>query len=109
MTGHAGVSRWDASERRLLNRRVAIAAIDAQAGDVMLMAERNRLDPRDILACRVRREVNRVNHAPKCEKSKDDCSKRNPGNTVASLSKDLSHGPEPARIKTSLSIRASSP
>src|SRR5262249_55646047 len=43
MTGHAGFSRRKTSEGRFLDARVAIATIDSEAGNVMLMAERDRL------------------------------------------------------------------
>src|SRR5437588_2233702 len=41
MAVHAGLRRRDAGEARGLDRSVAVAAVDAQSGDMMLMAERN--------------------------------------------------------------------
>ena len=40
---HAGFCRRDTRERRVLNVRVAIAAIDPQPANMVLVAERNRL------------------------------------------------------------------
>ncbi len=43
MAVHAGLSRRNAGEARSLNRCVTVAAIDAEAADVMLMTKRNWL------------------------------------------------------------------
>ena len=43
MAGHAGMGRRQAGERRGLDRGVAVAAIEAKAADMMLVAERHRL------------------------------------------------------------------
>jgi len=40
---HTRLGRRDAGERGLLDRRMAVAAVDAVAGDVALVAELNRL------------------------------------------------------------------
>ena len=42
--------RRNAGERRILDRGVAVAAVDAVAGDVALVAELNRLLARDVRA-----------------------------------------------------------
>ena len=46
MTRHADFCRWHPCERRFLDRRVTVATIDAEALDVMFMAERHGLDAR---------------------------------------------------------------
>ena len=43
MTIHARLGRGDAGKTGTLDRGVTVAAIDAQSGNVMLMAERDRL------------------------------------------------------------------
>ena len=43
MAGHAGLGRRHAGEGRRLDRGVAIAAVDADVADVVLVAERHRL------------------------------------------------------------------
>ena len=44
---HAGLGRRNAGETRILDRGVAVAAVDAVAADVSLVAELNRLFARD--------------------------------------------------------------
>ncbi len=43
MAVHAGLGGRNASEARGLHRSVTVATVDAQSGDMMLMAERDRL------------------------------------------------------------------
>src|SRR4051812_39880312 len=43
MAVHAGLGRWNACKARSLDRCMAETAIDSQAGDVVLVAERHRL------------------------------------------------------------------
>src|SRR5437868_4983572 len=50
MAVHAGLSRRDTREGRVLHRSVAIAAINAESGSVVLVAERDRLLRGDSLA-----------------------------------------------------------
>src|SRR5206468_9032347 len=50
VTVHAGARRGNAGERRILNRRVTVAAIDAVARHVALVAELDRLFARDTSA-----------------------------------------------------------
>src|SRR5205823_2460982 len=44
---HADLARRNARECRCLDGRMAVTAIDAKAGDMMLMAEGNRLSAHD--------------------------------------------------------------
>ena len=55
VTVHARRGGGDPREIRRLHRGVTVAAVDAQAGDVMLMAERHGLLADDALIGRVRR------------------------------------------------------
>src|SRR5258708_40090430 len=50
---HARLRRWYAGEVRDLDRGMAIAAVDAEAGHVVLMAERDWLHPCDSLIRKV--------------------------------------------------------
>ena len=50
MAVHAGLGGRDAGERRGLDRSVAVPAVDADAADVMRVAERHRLLARHVLA-----------------------------------------------------------
>jgi hypothetical protein len=49
---------------------MAIAAVNAEATDVMLVAERHLLNAWDIHIGCVGREVNGINHSPETEESK---------------------------------------
>src|SRR5690242_3816184 len=80
MTTHAGVGGRDAGEEGFFDRIMAIAAINAEARDVVLMTEGNRLDQRHVLIRRIRRHINRVTHPPKCEKTDDHGSESPPRN-----------------------------
>ena len=68
MAGHAGGGRRHAGERRCLDRGVAIAAIDAEAADVMRVAERHRLMPGDRL-------VGHVMRAPSAHRRRQSATK----------------------------------
>ena len=54
VTVHTSLGGRDSGKARLLHRRMAIPAIQAEAGSVMLMAERNRLFRRNMLRGDVR-------------------------------------------------------
>src|SRR5439155_2955895 len=69
MAAHARVSWRYSGEGRGLNGRMAVTAIDAQPGDVMLMAERHLLRPWHILICGIWRAVHRINNAPKAKEA----------------------------------------
>ena len=62
MAIHAGLGRRDAGEIRGLDRCVTVTAIDSQSGDVVLMAERDRLLPGDPLIGGVGRAHNAAEH-----------------------------------------------
>src|SRR5205085_2840123 len=57
VTVHAGLRRWNPREARFLDRGVAVAAVDAIAGDVAFVAELDRLLARDARAGNPRRPV----------------------------------------------------
>lgn len=48
VTAHAGRRRRQSGERRFFDRAMAIAAVDAQSGDMMFMTKRHRLSAHDI-------------------------------------------------------------
>jgi hypothetical protein len=60
MARHAGLRRWQPGETRLLDGGVAVSAIDSEAADVMLMAERHRLVSGDVLLGYVWRTADRI-------------------------------------------------
>src|SRR3954447_3587060 len=57
---HANLRSWYVCECRVLNCRVAITAINAQATHVMFVAERNRLLARYVLECLVVRSDDQI-------------------------------------------------
>ena len=50
VAGHTGLGRRDAREGGVLDRRVAVAAIDSESGRVVIVAERDRLLQDHVLA-----------------------------------------------------------
>jgi hypothetical protein len=70
---------------------MAIAAIDSQPGNVMLVTERNRLATGNVNVCCVRREVDRIHESPKTEEPEKCSQQREARDAVAALSKNLSH------------------
>src|SRR5262249_42855483 len=57
MACHAGFDRWDIGERGVFDRGMAVAAIQPQSADMVLMAERYRLVVGDMLLCHIGRPV----------------------------------------------------
>src|ERR1043166_8008785 len=72
VAGHAGLGRRDSRERGFLNRGMAIAAIEPEPGDVMLMAERHRLLSRHTFIGGVRRPINSIDQPPKPKEAKKE-------------------------------------
>ena len=69
MTRHARLRRGNARERRIFDRRVAIAAIDAVAGDVAFVTELNGLLAGD---ARLRHPGGAIDLVEDAEKSGDE-------------------------------------
>ena len=93
MTGHAGGGRRHAGESRCLDRGVAIATIDAEAADVMRVAERHRLMPGDRLVGRVRRHHQRISAANQREGRNQNRNQHNARDRVGNRSEKLWHEP----------------
>jgi hypothetical protein len=91
MTVHARLRRRNACERGLLDRSVAIAAIDPESFDVMFVAERNRLSARDISLCDVRGAVDLEDEPPESRNEKQEPEDADPSNRVGAAMKDLRH------------------
>lgn len=88
---HAGRSRRNACEGGSLDRRVAIAAINAVVADVMLMAELHGLLNGDECLRVVGRALI-LSHQKKQERDEDDRSEyAHPGNDVRAAMKYLAH------------------
>lgn len=73
VTRHAGVGAWEPGVGGLLNRSVAVPAINSVIADVMFVAERDRLIEGDVYIGRVRRPINLGRH-PSGAANQDDCA-----------------------------------
>src|SRR3954470_2332468 len=93
MAGHAGFGGRQAGKGGLLDRRVAIPAVQAQTGGMMLVAEWDRLRQRDILLSRIGRAINGVDDTPKPEEPEEYSQQRHASEAVAAFSKNLRHVP----------------
>src|SRR5688572_5478093 len=86
---HAGRGRRDAGEVRSLDRGVAVTAVDAEAGHVMLMAERYRLLAMDALIGEVGRTDDAAddpeNKTGNEDRAKDGDARKRIGTTVENL------------------------
>src|SRR5207244_1022074 len=88
---HAGSGRWDAGEGRILDRRVAVAAVDAVAGDVSFVAELDRLLARDARLGDPRRAVDLVEEAEQGRDDEDGAEDADAGKRVGGTVEDLRH------------------
>src|SRR5512146_2669881 len=89
MAGHAGFRWWQSRKTRLLDGGVAVAAIQPQPADMMLVAERHRLIAGDVLARDVRRADDLIakpnsQHRYDSKQCQQQC-----GNRVGSGTEDL--------------------
>ena len=89
MAVHAGLRRRNAREAGCLYRGVAVATIDAQAGDVMLMAERNRLRLANARIRHVGRTLNFVQDPAQGNHDEDRAKNRGAGQTIRTAMKNL--------------------
>ena len=91
MTGHAGLRGRQPGEGGILNGRVAITAIDSEAGYVVLVTERHGLGEGNRLRGGVRRAIDGIHHAPETEYPEESRANGSAGETVAAFSKNLRH------------------
>src|SRR5207237_7269305 len=82
-------------KRRILNRGVAITAINPKARVMVLVTEWHLLPPRHIHFGHVRRPINRINRRPEKKKENHRASQRRSGQRVAVGTKDLGHRNSP--------------
>ena len=88
---HADLSGWNAGERGLFHRGVAITAIDAVVTDVVFVAELHRLVARDTDLRHIGRPINRRERG---NEDNDDGSApeyAHPGDSVRAAVKNLRH------------------
>jgi len=96
---HARLGRRHARERRRLDGRVAIATVDAVVGDVVLVAERNRLLDGLTDLGHPRRTHVELGH-PEGHRCPDDAAEKDESKqAIGARSKDLWHAGAAARCK----------
>jgi len=88
---HARLGRRDAGEAGGLDRGVTVAAVDAESGDVVLMAEGNRLRLADARVGYEGRALNHVNDSAQCRNNKDCAENGGAGQRIRAAMKDLRH------------------
>jgi hypothetical protein len=93
MAGHTGFSRWQSSKGRLLDRGVAIAAVNAKFVGVMAVAERNWLFAWNVLLCVIGRTVDQPRHETRGDDDDERSINAEARNEVRTVMKDLSHSP----------------
>jgi hypothetical protein len=86
---HAGLGRRNAGKARSFNRSMTITAIDAESGDVMLMAERNRLRLPDSSVGDERSAFQLQQNPEQAADSQNYQDQRGPGDGIAAAGKDL--------------------
>ena len=90
---HADLGGWNAGERGVFHRSVAVTAIDAVITDVMFMAELHRLTARDSDLRHIGGAVNRGEGGYKDDDDTDAPEYAHPGDGVRAPMKYLSHRP----------------
>src|ERR1044071_3952720 len=91
MAVHAGFSRRNTGERALLDRCVAITAIDSIVADVMFVAEGHRLAARHSHFGDVRRLIDGGQSSDHGQQENQTAENRYPGNRVGAWVKNLRH------------------
>ena len=88
---HARLGRGNSRETGSLDRGVTVAAVDAESGDVMLMAEWNRLGLADAGIGHKGRALHHVNNATQCRNDKHCTENGGAGQRIRAAMKDLRH------------------
>ena len=91
MAVHAGLGGRNAGKARILNRGVAIAAIQPQAGGVMLMAEWDRLLRSNVLRGYIRRALKLHERRAHCRKQEYYPENAGASQSIRTAVKDLCH------------------
>ena len=92
MAVHADLRRGDTSETRDFNRKMTIPAVDAKAGDVMIMAKRDRLLAHDPGLRDIRRPLDGEEKPQQRSHEEDGAKDAYPGNRIGTGVKYLGHG-----------------
>src|SRR5207249_4598352 len=92
MAGHASFSGRQSGEARSLNRSVAVPAVDPVVGNVMLVAEGNRLLPRNAHQRVERALIQTVGGPHDSADRKQGAGDTHASQTVRAAMKNLRHG-----------------
>ena len=91
MAVHARFRRRNAGEAGVLNRSMAVPAVDAVSPVVVLMAERDGLRLRHVLPRRIRRALNFQRRPQQHRDDHHHCDDRKPRYCIRTSMKDLGH------------------
>jgi len=89
MAVHTGLRRRNPGETGGFDRCMAVAAVDAESGDVMLMAERNRLRLADAGRSHIRRALDDVEGPTQSCNDENRAENRGARQTIRTAMKDL--------------------
>src|SRR5688572_23040846 len=93
MTVHAYLRRRDTGEARGLDGGVTVAAVDAVAGHVALVAELDRLLARHVDLRHPRRAIDLIGEVEKTGNEEEGAENADPGYRVRAAMKNLRHIP----------------
>ena len=88
---HAGLGGGEPREARVLDARVAVATVDAEPLDVVLVAERHRLHARGVLLRDVGGTTQSIEQPPRRDHDEDGAENRDTADRVRAAMKDLGH------------------
>jgi hypothetical protein len=88
---HAGLCRRNSSERTLLDRRVAISAVDSDSRDMVFMTKRNRLIARDANFRQIWRAYDAAGNPSYPSNNEHSSEDADPRDGVRAPIKDLGH------------------
>src|SRR6185369_18042189 len=97
VTVHAGLRRWNACERTVLNRCVAVPAIDSDSSHVMLVAERNRLFAHNVRFREIRRTDKHADDRCQSRNDEDRAKDAEARQGIRAAMENLRHIPSWAR------------
>jgi hypothetical protein len=102
---HAGLGGRNAGETRSLNGSVAVAAVDAESGDVMLMTEGHGLRLAHSRVGDVRRTLDLHRDPTERSNHEDRAENRGPGQSVGAAMKNLRHALSKSMIEMTRPLR----
>lgn len=102
---HARLGRRDPGKTRFFNGSVAVAAVETQASDMVLVAEGDRLIGRNVLIRHIRRALQLKERGTHRREQKNDSQNTGPGQSVCTAVEKLCHGSCVGRQSTSSAVK----